>query len=105
MFLDRTVSIKRQALDADNSDKESYQAIAGLQAVKMNIQPSTPQATGVIEGVFGQDYLGFTTTSGILVGDLITVSGTGSQYVVEGLQDWNWGYLPHFEYLLKEVEE
>lgn len=57
-------------------------------------------------GVFGQTYIGFTTESGVLSGDHLTVSGTGKTFRVKGIQDWQLPDLsPHIEWSLISMEE
>lgn len=100
MILDRTVLIKRLQDNATDTDKEGYSDIAGLQSVRMNIQPASPEQTAISDGVFGQTYRAFLTQSGVLAGDRITVSGTWDVYEVKGVENWNFPPLPHFELTL-----
>lgn len=99
MYLDLTVSIDRLLPDSD-TDKESYQAVGNYQAVKMNIQPASPELTAVVEGAYGQTFRAFVTVSGIKIGDRVTVSGTGQRYIVKGLDNYYWGPIPHLEIVL-----
>lgn len=103
MILDKTVSVKRLTLDAGNADKESYVANAALTAVPINIQPASPEQTVLVEGVFAQTYRAFVTHSGILSGDHL-YDGQRN-YVVKGVEDWNFPPLPHYEMTLVEVAE
>lgn len=106
LILDQVITISRLRTDAGNTDKESYQPNAALQAVKCQIQPASPTDTAIAEGVFGQTYIAFTTESGILSGDLVTISGTGQKYRVRGIEDWSMPDLsPHFELTLLQFEE
>lgn len=100
MILDRTVLIKRLQDSAGDADKEGYSDVAGLQSVRMNVQPASPEQTAIVDGVFGQTYRAFLTQSGVLAGDRVTVSGTWDVYEVKGVEDWNWGSLPHYELTL-----
>lgn len=106
MILDRLISIARLTKDSDNAQKESYVSNAALQAVRCQIQPASPEDTAIAEGVYGQTYLGFTSISGILSGDKVTVSGTGEVFRVKGVEDWSYPDLsPHFEFTLVRWEE
>jgi hypothetical protein len=101
---DRLVAIRRLKTDADNTKKESYVLNLALQSVVMNIQPASAEDTVLIDGVFAKTYRAFTTESGIKTGDHLTVSGTGNQYVVKGVQDWDFDPIPHYECLLVDME-
>lgn len=106
MLFDHTIAVKRLTADSDNANKESYQINAALQAVRCQIQPASAEDTVVANGVFGQTYICFTTNSGLLPGDHITVSGTGEQYRVKGIEDWSQiEGAPHFELTLLRFEE
>lgn len=100
MYLDKVVSISRLTPTAADSDKENYQAVGNYHAVKMNIQPASAELTAVSEGVYGQTYQAFTTVSGLRIGDRVTVSGTNDQFIIKGIQDYNWGPIPHLEVVL-----
>lgn len=99
-ILDRVVSVEKLIKDSDNANKESFTIDLGLQAVKMNIQPASAEDTVLVDGVFAKTSTGFTTHSGISQGDRVTVSGTGTKYVVKGVEDWNFDPIPHFRLLL-----
>ena len=105
LILDRVVNISRLAPDNDNSNKNSYQSYTPLQNVAMNIQPAGAEDTVMAEGVFGQTYVGFTTNSGIIEGDKISVQVTGETLMVKGKSNWFSPDLsPHIELLLVEFE-
>lgn len=99
-ILDKVVSVEKFQTDAGNSNKESYVVDMSLQAVKMNIQPASAEDTVLVDGVFAQTSTAFTTNSGIGAGNQLTVSGTGTKYVVKGVEDWNFDPIPHFRLLL-----
>ena len=106
LILDTIVSVKRLTRDSDNSNKESYQPNLALQCVKCQLQPASAEDTAISGGVFGQTWIGFTTESGVLSGDHLTVSGTGKAYRVKGIQDWQLPDLsPHIEWTLVTMEE
>lgn len=106
LIVDAIVNIQRLTRDTDNADKEQYQDNAALQAVHCNIQPATASETAIAEGIFGQVYTMYTTESGILTGDRVTVSGTGQTYRVRGLEDWSQtDGIPHYELTLIKMED
>lgn len=100
MFFERNVSVQRLTAGAVDSDKENYAEITAYNNVKINIQPATAALTAVAEGVYGQTYQAFVTISGIRIGDRLTVSGTNDKFIVKGVNDWNYGPLPHCELIL-----
>lgn len=101
---DKLVAVMHLTKDATNTNKEEFVIDMSLQAVAMNIQPASAEDTVLVDGIFAQVHRAFTTESGILSGDHITVSGTGSTYVVKGVQDWCWDPIPHYELLLVSME-
>lgn len=102
MFLDKIASAERLQPNAGDTDKEQYQAVGNLNAFKINIQPATAELTAISNGVYGQTFQAFVSISGLLIGDRITISGTGQQYIVRGRQDHWWGPIPHLELVLFE---
>ena len=106
MILDTVIAISRLLKDSDDADKESYQPNAALLNVKCQIQPASPEETAIADGVFAQTYACYTTESGILSGDKVTVSGTGDTYRVKGIEDWSLpDLIPHYEITLVKFEE
>lgn len=103
MFLDKVCSVARLQPLAGDANKENYQAVAGLEAVRLNLQPASPEFTAIAEGVFGKTFVGFTTTSGVSDGDRLTISG-GKTYTVRGVEDWDFGVLPHYRLTLMLAE-
>ncbi len=105
LILDRVINISRLLQDTDDSTKEQAVSYIPLIGVACNIQPAGPEDVVMAEGVFGQAYVCFTTASGIIEGDLVTVSGTGEKYKVRGKSNWMSPALsPHIELLLTEFE-
>jgi hypothetical protein len=100
MYLDKIASIARLTADSLDSDKEQYQPVVALAAVRINVQPASAELTAITEGQFGQTFQAFTQTTGIKIGDRITISGTNAKYTVKGIQDHNWGPIPHLELVL-----
>lgn len=106
LILDSIVSLSRLAKDADNSSKESFVVNQALSSIKCQIQPATPEETAIAQGVFGQTYIMFTTTSGIFPTDVITVSGTGEVFRVKGVENWaGIEGIPHYEITLARMLE
>lgn len=100
MILDRVVSVARLTPDNDNADKEGYVAVVGLESVRMNIQPADAETVAISEGQIGRTFRGFTSVSGIMLGDRVTVSGSNTTYLVRGIEDWYFAPLPHLELIL-----
>lgn len=103
MILDKTVFVARLAQNSTNADKEAYithSGFGGTAAVRMNIQPATPEVTALAEGVVGKVYTGFVRASGIVEGMRITVSGSGEQYIVRARATYNYGVEEHQELTL-----
>ncbi len=98
MILPFKASCARLSPDPTNNDKESYAVINP--SFPIDVQPATAELTAITEGVYGQTFLGFTTYSGIALGDRITISGTSLGYKVKGVNNWNYGPLPHVELVL-----
>ena len=106
MILEHTISIARLTKDLNNLNKESYQNNDALASVRCQIQPASPEQVALADGIFGQTYACFTTVSGILTGDKVTVSGTNEVYKVRGIEDWSLiEGIPHFEIVIVKAEE
>lgn len=100
MYLDKICSIERLNPNVGDTDKEQYQAVSGLEAVRINIQPATAELTAVSNGVYGQTFQAFVQISNVQISDRITVSGTTNKFIVKGVSDFNWGPIPHLELVL-----
>lgn len=105
VITDAIVSIKRLTKDTDNTSKEQHRANAALAAVKVQLQPATPAETAIAGGPVGQTYIAFTTESGLMVSDHVTVSGTGEILKIKGIEDWSMDPAPHFELTLIKYDE
>jgi hypothetical protein len=105
LILDRVVRTQRLTVDSGNSEKESYQDHAPLQSVAINIQPASPEDTIVVDGVFGQTYIGYTTESGVLSGDKLIDDTLSEAFLVKGKENWMTPALaPHVELTLVKTE-
>lgn len=103
MILDRVCAVSRLVADVGNAGKEAYSPVGGLEAMRINIQPASPEFTAITNGVFGKTFEAYLTASGIKDGDRITVSGSDT-YTVRGVEDQNWGPLPHYRLVLFKAE-
>lgn len=108
-ILDKTVFVSRLEKDGSDVDLEGYSSFLGFldpsgvstSAVKMNIQPANPEMSVMVDGVYGKVYNAFTTSSGVVEGMKLTVSGTGDVYKVRGRASHSNGILPaHYELVL-----
>ncbi len=111
MFFDKTVFVSRLALDSDNTNKESYVTHSGFQgnagktaAIKVNIQPATPELTALADGQVFKTYKCFTANSGIVETMRLTVSGTNEIYTVRGREVFDYGIEKHYELVLEKNE-
>src|SRR5581483_4666597 len=103
VLTDQFVQVEHLTQDSGNANTEGYVQDAGLQAIKVNIQPSAPDIAVLYGGAFGKAYTLYTTASGILETDRITtVSGSYTkQFIVKGRQLFNYGPLQHLEAYLE----
>lgn len=112
MLLDKTVFVARLTRDGSDADKEAYTTFSGFvgpqqeatAAVKMNIQPASPQLTALTEGVVGKTYRAFTRSSGVVEQMQLTVSGTNERYMVQGREVYDYGVDTHYELILSKGE-
>lgn len=102
MYLDKIASVERLTPTEADADKEQYQAVGNYGAIPINVQPASAELTAISEGSFGKTFRAFTTVSGIKISDRITISGTGDIFIVQGVQNHQWGPLPHLELVLFE---
>lgn len=102
MIISKKVNIARLSPESD-INKESYSTI--IYGVGMDIQPANAELTAVSEGAYGQTYRAFTPCSGIAIGDRVTVSGSNVSYIVRGVNDWNYGNIPHLELVLFKADD
>lgn len=107
--LDKTAFVSRLEKTSSDVDKETYTAFSGYSgpggidtsAIKCNIQPASAETTVLVDGVFGKTFNCFTSSSGVVEGMKLTISGTGEEYLVRGRQAHDNGILPkHYELVL-----
>lgn len=97
------VSVEHFKLDVGSLSKEGYSPDASLLAVACNIQPTSPEIAALYGGAYGKAYTMFTTASGILESDRITVISGSKSFIVKGKQLYNYGPIQHSEYYLEEI--
>lgn len=100
MITYKTTSIARLTVTVGDSDKESYVTVEGLERVAMDIQPANAELIALTDGVMGQTFRAFTQESNIFIGDRVTVSGTSDVFTVRGIDNWDYGPIPHLELVL-----
>lgn len=98
MLLFLNAQVARLSPEPTDNNLENYATINPN--VLLDIQPASAELTAISEGKLGQTFRAFTTYSGFVVGDRITVSGTGDIYTVHGIDNWNYGPMPHLELVL-----
>lgn len=103
VYTDVTILVEHLNVDSTNTNKEGYVSDAALQAVSGNIQPSSAEVIALYGGAYGKSYTLFTTASGILETDRLTVSGTTQKYIVKGKQYYGYAYMQHGEYHLEQI--
>lgn len=106
MILDKQAAIFRLAQDPSDADHEFYQPTA-VTNFAIDVQPVSAQYEVQAGDTYGRLYNGYCLQTGIQIHDKIVISGTtswsGMEYIVQGVKDWNFGPLPHFELLLSEA--
>lgn len=108
-ILDKIAFVSRLEKTPSDIDKERYVTHSGYlgpgqiptAAVRINIQPASAETQVLVDGVFGKTYTAFTSSSGVIEGMQLTISGTGQQYFVRGREVHDNGILPeHYELVL-----
>lgn len=93
--------VSRLSPTAADNDKEGYVAHPGFPSgIPINIQPASPEFIALHEGVQGKMFRGFTSSSGVVEGFLLTLSGTSQRYVVRGRDAYFYGLGQHAELTL-----
>lgn len=99
MILDKRAYVARLSPNSNDNDKEMYVDILPG-GIKINIQPADAELLAITDGAYGRTYVGYTTYSGLAIGDRITTSGRAEVFIVKGLKDWQMPPLPHTELVL-----
>ena len=103
VLTDKYISVEHLEPDNNNANKEGYVSDIGLLHVAVNIQPTSPEMIELYGGSYGKAHTMFTTASGIIETDRVTVSGTTEKYIVKGKQIFNYQVGQHSEYYLELV--
>lgn len=104
VLVDRYVKVEHLDPDNGNANKEGYVVDLSMLAVPCNIQPTAAEMVALYGGAYGKACTVFTTVSGILETDRLTVSGTGQQYIVKGKQIFDYQVGMHSEYYTELVQ-
>jgi hypothetical protein len=80
------------------TDQETYIPVSGL-AFRINIQPESPMVTSLGDGELFATYHFFTAYSGLQAGWRLTISGSSpvENYIVKGINKFNYGAGQHYE--------
>jgi hypothetical protein len=107
MFFDKVAFVSALQKNNPSTDKESFVTYSGFQfggvqsaAVKVNIQPASPELTAISEGEVFKTFKAFTNASGVTDGMLLTLSGTGTIYRVRGREAFDYMAGRHYELTL-----
>jgi hypothetical protein len=109
MIFDKTAFVSALQLNNPVSDQEVFVTYSGFRlngittaAVKMNVQPASPELTAMAEGQMFKTYKAFTTASGITETMLLTISGSNEVYKVRGREAFAYGMGQHYELTLEK---
>lgn len=107
MLLDKVAHIKTLQVNNPSTDQEVFVTHSGFSfngvtaaAIKVNIQPASPELTAIADGEVFKTYKAFTQASGVVEGMTLTVSGTGDLYRVRGREAYDYGNGRHYELTL-----
>jgi hypothetical protein len=107
MILDKTVIVSKLNPDAGSTTKEGYTTFSGFTfngvpsaALRINIQPASPELTAFSDGQMFKTYKAFTLASGLVEGMRVTVSGTNDCFTVKGREKYDYGVGQHYEIVL-----
>lgn len=111
MILDKTAIVSKLNPDAGSTTKEGYTTFSGFNyggvraaAIRVNIQPASPELTAFSDGQMFKTYKAFTLASGIVEGMRLTVSGTNDVFTVKGREKYDYGVGQHIELVLIKGE-
>ena len=102
MFFEKKAAVARLSPTSGDSNKEQYANITSYNNIDINVQPASAELTAVTNGIYGKTYRAFVSVSGIQVGDQITISGTNTKMIVQGVANWFYAPIPHLELTLFE---
>lgn len=107
MFFDKTAFVSALAVGNPVYNKETFMPYSGFlfggvqsAAIKINIQPASPELTAISEGEVFKTFKAFTLASGVTEGMLLTVSGTNALYRVRGREAFDYRVGRHYELTL-----
>lgn len=103
VFTDINVSVEHLSPDSNNSNKEGYLSDAALASISCNIQPSSMEVLALYGGAAGKMFSMYTTSSGILETDRVTVSGINDKYIVKGKEKFTYSTLQYSHYILELI--
>lgn len=103
VFTDINVTVEHLSPDSSNANQEGFVNDISLNGLAVNIQPTSPEVSALYGGAYGKVFTMYTTTSGILETDRVTVSGTNDQFIVKGKQFFGYGVGIHGEYILEKT--
>lgn len=103
MFFDKTAYISTLQLNTPITDQETFVQQGGFIA-RVNVQPASPELTAISDGEVFKTYKAFTTSSGVIEGMLLTMSGTGEVYRVRGREAFPYGVGQHYELTLAKSD-
>lgn len=111
MILDKTAFVSALRKDNPTVNKETFISFSGFMfggvvssAIKINIQPASPELTAISEGEVFKTYRAFTSASGVTEGMTLTVSGTSAIYRVRGREAYDYGAGQHYELTLAKSD-
>lgn len=103
MIFDKIVTVQVR-VQSGNYNNMTWIPASGIPAgVPMNIQPYRPEFNNMGNGMFYKTYKAFTTVAGIVEDMRLTVSGTNDQYLVRGVERYDYIVAPHFELILESA--
>lgn len=110
MFTDKIVFVSKVTSDGAATGKQTYTTYSGYTfagiksaAVRVNIQPASPELTAMADGEMFKTFKAFTTNSGVVESMRLTVSGTNDSYTVKGREKYDYAVGIHYELtLIKE---
>lgn len=107
MFFNQTAFVSALQKNNPSTDKDSFVTYSGFlinglptAAIKLNIQPASPELTAMADGQMFKTYKAFTSTSGVTDGMILTLSGTNTIYRVRGREAFDYMMGKHYELTL-----